>query len=190
MNLSAMPAVILTGGKSSRMGQPKHLIDVSGSPLWKRMVRKLQERFNTIAISCRADQVSDFKGHTCIIDQWPDIGPMGGIASALTHFENTEAVFVVSCDLPFFDVRVVDLLFEHHDRAQIACCAKLASNDFPDPLVAIWNRNALAAIMHAIDRGDYSLQRLLRAHPFQTASVEDERWLFNANTPEDLEQLH
>lgn len=186
MQAKSIPAVILTGGESKRMGQPKHLIDLGDGPLWLTVLKKLEQRFATIAISCRPDQVNDFEGQVCVVDRWPDIGPMGGIASALMHFEHEPAVFVVSCDLPFFDARMADTLFEHYEPADMACCAKLATNDFPDPLVAIWNRSALAPMMEAIDNKDYSLQQLLRAQSYRTVLVEDEQWLLNTNTPEDL----
>lgn len=182
------PALLLTGGQSKRMGHPKHLMDLGEGPLWKVLMDRLQTRFETVAVSKRAEQAGDFHGNLCIPDRWPDIGPMGGIASGLTFFPHVDRLFVLSCDLPFFEVGVLDLLLAQHTAEGIARCAQRASSDFPEPLVALWNRTALPALHKAIQSKDYSLQRLLRSQPHTTVVLEHEQWLFNANTPKDLKQ--
>lgn len=179
------PAVILTGGLSTRMGRDKFLIDYGRGVQWRFMYEGLQTVFGEVYISCREDQFHHFPGGACIADLWTDIGPMGAIASILEQLPESESVFVVACDLPFFEPAAATAVAAKNDPARLACCAKTAANDFPDPLAAVWNRCALAPLKRAIAAKEYSLQKLLRQHPHNTVEVVDERWLFNANTEEE-----
>lgn len=183
-----IPAVVLVGGKSSRMGTEKHLLDYGQGPQWKRMYGLLKEGFNEVYISCREDQARTFDFLPCVLDQWENIGPMGAITSSLLRLPEAHAVFVVSCDLPFFQLKLADLLIGANDITKIACCSKLKKNDFPDPLVAVWNRAALLHLKEAVSAENYSLQKLLKQHPHHVVETDREEWLFNANTKADYEK--
>jgi len=187
--LHHIPAIVLTGGRSTRMGNDKFLLDYGRGPQWRVMLDLLQQHFREVYISCRPDQVGHFAGQPCVTDRWTDIGPMAGIASALRQLSDAPAVFVVGCDLPFFDPALADMLVAQNDSSGIACCARVVLNEFPEPLVAVWNRCALEPMEKAIAQKEYSLQRLLKQHSYREVNVTNERWLFNANTPGDIMRM-
>lgn len=180
-----IPAIILTGGRSTRMGRDKFLVDYGRGVQWKFMYVQLQTAFREVYISCREDQRNHFAGAACIADLWTGIGPMGAIASVLEQLPQSKSAFIVACDLPFFEPALATMIAMKNDPAVLACCAKAPTNDFPDPLVAVWNRCALDPLKMAIAAGEYSLQKLLRQHPHNTVEITNERWLFNANTEEE-----
>src|SRR5438034_11030300 len=89
-----MPAIevsgfVLAGGKSTRMGQDKALLDWHGQTLLNHMVNLLR---------AVADQVH-VVGRDHLPDHWPGLGPLSGIATGL-ETGLTDANLFVAVDLP------------------------------------------------------------------------------------------
>lgn len=185
----SIPAVIMAGGKSSRMGSDKFMLDYGMGPQWKVLAEKLRDHFGEIYVSCREDQRVYFEDLPCIPDLWENTGPIGGITSSLVQIPSCDSILVIGCDLPFFDTRLADRLVAQNDLRAIACCAQLASRDFPEPLTALWNRCALPLLQEALAQENYSLQKLLKTHPHVTVNISEEHWLFNVNTKEDYQRV-
>lgn len=94
-------ATILAGGKSSRMQREKALLEVEGQTLIARTATILRPLFSEIVVVTSKAEVAAAAGLAAIPDQYPDCGPLGGIHSALKHFEQT--TFVVACDMPYLN---------------------------------------------------------------------------------------
>ena len=74
-------AVLLAGGKSSRMGRDKALLEIDGEPLWRRQLATLR------ALEPEQLMVSGpprGEGET-VADEIEDAGPLGGVAAALPN---------------------------------------------------------------------------------------------------------
>ncbi|MEZ4722810.1 MAG: molybdenum cofactor guanylyltransferase [Flavobacteriales bacterium] len=181
---SSVPAVILCGGLSSRMGQPKHLLDLGSGPVWKMMLNELEKSFDSIYISCREDQLHDFVNQNVIIDRFESIGPMGGIISVFQKIA-LESIFFIGCDLPFFRIDMARELISANHLNLFATCASGEGSDYPEPIIAVWNKCALGSLLEAVSNEDYSLVRLLRKHDYYSIEY-PEHYLQNLNTPEDL----
>ncbi|MEX0968681.1 MAG: molybdenum cofactor guanylyltransferase [Bacteroidia bacterium] len=180
----SMPAILLSGGKSSRMGADKNLLDYGKGAQWQVMHSRLSRQFGQVWISCRQDQTRIFEGiENLIIDPWDGIGPMAGIAGSMQRLR-TASAFFVSCDLPFYDDALPEALITANDEQFIACCAKAPGAGHPEPLIAVWNENALPHLLSAIETKEYSLQKVLKANPHKTVEVAH-RLIFNANTNEE-----
>src|SRR5258705_13766374 len=81
MNFSA---VILAGGKSSRMGRDKAWLEAGGQSLLARQIGLVRELGAAeVFISGRAD--ADYSEFGCRVlqDKFPDAGPLAGIERAL-----------------------------------------------------------------------------------------------------------
>lgn len=112
-------AVILCGGKSSRMGRPKALLPFDGEPLIVHLVRRLSHRFSDIVIVRAPDQPLPRLPATIVSDEIAHQGPVGGLYYGLRGVE-TEAALVTSCDAAFLQLPVVDYLIgqlDHEDAA-------------------------------------------------------------------------
>src|SRR5262245_60126217 len=93
-------AVLLAGGKSSRMGQDKAELMIDGEPLWRRQVAILQAAgANEILISGRLDGPYADSGLPIIEDAESEMGPIGGIATTIAMARHPLAL-VLAIDLP------------------------------------------------------------------------------------------
>ena len=96
MNFSA---VILAGGKSSRMGRDKAFLEFEGTPLLARQVKLAREAgAREIFVSGRAN--TDYAAFSCpvLLDDFPDAGPLAGMERALG-----------ACAMPMLLVLAVDM---------------------------------------------------------------------------------
>jgi len=179
--------LILCGGYSTRMQQPKHQIRLGCKMLWVILSEKAIKAGFQPVISCRSDQVKDFKNARTIVDAYSDIGPMGGV---LSSFESTnkDSILVLSCDVPNINTETLIKLWDENNPTLIATCAKANTSEFPEPLVAVWNRSALRPLLGAQSDGDYSLMKTLNSHPITKMTVESNE-LANLNTIDDLKSI-
>lgn len=77
-------AVILAGGKSTRMGQDKAFLEFSGQPLLARQI-SLVRKIGASEIFISGREGVDYSALNCPVleDQFPNAGPLAGMASAL-----------------------------------------------------------------------------------------------------------
>ena len=163
-------AVILAGGKSSRMGRDKSRIRLGRRTL----------------LGCARVAVADagLKPRVVAADLKPGLGPLGGIATALRSAQHSRVLFV-GCDMPFLSGELInEFLGAVADGAGPMFTLQQRGFGFPFVL----SRTDLALVEEQIARGVLSLQRLakrLKARCWRLAE-ERERELFNLNTPADL----
>ncbi|AFL52683.1 molybdopterin-guanine dinucleotide biosynthesis protein A [Sinorhizobium fredii] len=104
------PAVILAGGRSSRMGRPKAAVVLGGQTMLARVVERLSPQAASIAVNLNSDPgIALPSGHPVIADTMSGLpGPLAGVLAALQHARKVapEAshVLTVPIDTPFFPV--------------------------------------------------------------------------------------
>lgn len=184
---SKKPVVILVGGHSLRMGMPKHLLEYQGKPAWKRMVECAEKFSDHVSISCRSDQLDDFKSVSMIEDRYDDIGPMGGILSSFEAL-NAEQIVFLSCDVPLLEENSIKALLEAIDQSKLANCLMGRHSDLPEPILACWNKRAIPILKAAVQSKSYSIMKCLKTHGYKSIIVSDEE-LTNVNTKEDYERI-
>ena len=93
--------LVLSGGRSRRMGRDKALLEYAGETQLERAVRLLEEHLERVFVSVRADQVEDPERARFeqVVDRYTDLGPAAGILSALEAHPDV-AWLVLACDLP------------------------------------------------------------------------------------------
>ena len=93
-------AVLLAGGKSSRMGRDKSTLIVDGQPLWRRQLAVLRATGAAeVFISGIVDGPYAGAGMEIVEDTRSESGPLGGIASALRRC-GEEWLLVLAVDMP------------------------------------------------------------------------------------------
>jgi molybdenum cofactor guanylyltransferase len=93
-------AVILAGGKSSRMGRDKAFMQVSGETLLARQIRIVREAgADEVFVSGRAGTDYSMFGCPVLTDDFPDTGPLAGIERALVAARHN-LILVLAVDLP------------------------------------------------------------------------------------------
>jgi molybdopterin-guanine dinucleotide biosynthesis protein A len=107
VSLTNIGAAILAGGKSTRYnGTNKALLKISDETILERNIAILSPLFKEIHII--SNRPEDFTHYNLPVfaDMYKDIGPLGGIFTAL-HHTDCEAAFVFSCDMPFLSSEVI-----------------------------------------------------------------------------------
>lgn len=181
-----LEAVLLTGGASRRMGQDKASLVVHGEPLADRMVRILTEANIPVTVLGR----QPVEGASFLEDAEDYAGPL----SALSRFQpQAPLVLVLSCDMPLFDMRIVDLLI---DSLGSADAAVPVVGTYRQPLAALYHRSTFEQISSTMVLRGRSMMAWLKS--MKVAEVDEQqiissgldlRCLMGVNTSEELATL-
>ncbi len=101
--------VILSGGRSSRMGTNKALIKIDNRTIIERVFDIMKDVFDEIIISTNEPELYDFIDAEKVTDKFPGFGPLAGIHSAISSTQ-AKKIFVTSCDLPFINPSLINFL--------------------------------------------------------------------------------
>lgn len=197
-----LKALVLTGGKSQRMGQDKSRLEYHGRPHWQYLRALLQTAgVQQVFFSCRAEQAEFFSPEPVITDSFLDLGPLGAILSAFRHDPNA-AWLVLACDLPLIDAATIRFLQENRRPAAPATAFRQAPppagwNDtngsqdagFPEPLIAIWEPKSYLTLLQFLAQGVSCPRKVLINSPAHLLDAPDPDALLNVNTPEERERV-
>ncbi len=182
--------LVLAGGKSSRMGQDKALIDYHGAPHAKHLLETLDNMGIKSFLSCREDQ-TDRKGLESlpkITDRFLDFGPLGGILSAMSHHPD-KAWIVIACDLPYIsNDKIADLISARDSSKHATAFFNQERKQF-EPLFAIYEPQIYANMLNFLGQGMTCPQKVLFNTPVKRLSLETQSFLINVNTPEERLQV-
>lgn len=181
--------LVLAGGKSTRMGHDKSVIDWHGKEQKYYLADLLKQHCDEVFISCREDQVRDIDGsYKTIADKFTDAGPSTGILSALSQDEHA-AWIVIACDLPLIDEQTLNNLIVQRAIDKVATTYKSPHDGLPEPLITIWEPKSKEVLLSFKEKG-YSCPRkaLINSDTKIIESANPEA-LINANTPEDAKHV-
>jgi len=102
-------AIILAGGKSSRMGSDKALLQIGGRTVIEGVVGLLQSLFPEILLSVNSPLAYEFLHLPLVQDVYRSAGPLAGIHAALRESAN-EKNLIISCDLPLMSREMIDVV--------------------------------------------------------------------------------
>jgi len=194
-----MPAkpqgVILTGGRSSRMGaQRKPLVQLNGAPMLSHVIRRLQPQVAQVLLSCEPDDQA-LAGFDCplIQDAVPrHRGPLAGLYSALLYLNERQlddGLMLCPCDAPFIPTALVEQLQLAAHKAA-GSVAVVSYDGVLQPTFSLWKLAHLPAIKAAVlGRGQGGLRHMLYDLPHTVVEwpVAEPPPFYNINTPEQLE---
>lgn len=177
-------AYILTGGQSRRLNLDKSLVKLNSKTLTEIIHQKLSLLFNNISIVGKENHFPDF---TFIQDCKPVQCPLNGIVTALEHTKN-DWIFVIACDLPLVNTNSINNIYDSIDSNTQVVLPKI-NNNF-QPLCAFYHKNVLKIFNAAINKGDYSLMKLLNQSEILKIAIpfDDDGQFLNINYPEDLQK--
>ncbi len=194
---SELTAIVLAGGKSSRMGQDKALIPIQGVPLLQRVYAIAQCCADTVyVVTPWPERYQNLLLPNCqFIREVPSEetgqkplphGPLVGFSQGLAQVK-TDWVLLLACDLPRLRVEVLQDWVTRLDQVGDEAIAALA--DHPkgwEPLCGFYRRCCLPQLLEFINQGGRSFQQWLGQNPVEVLPLPESEMLFNCNTPEDL----
>lgn len=156
--------LILCGGKSSRMGHDKALIEYHGCAQYLY----LYQLFNTLEIpaflSCNSRQNYISPPDIPIIydgQQYINAGPMSGLLSAFNQHPDS-AYFIMGCDYPLITATAMFKLLYHRDNLHEAVCFHNPVTNYDEPVLAIYEAKCLPALLDYYKKGNTSLKHFLK----------------------------
>ena len=147
--------IVLAGGRSKRMGKPKAFLDFDGTPLLRRIVDRIKCSVSKTYVVISSDESEkDYQeilpdDVLIIHDLFKGQAPLIGIYSGLKAVTSKNA-FITSCDTPFVNSKVVDLLFDEIRGFDIAI--PKWPNGLLEPLHAVYSvRKTVNATIQALE---------------------------------------
>jgi len=166
--------VVLAGGRSTRMGCDKALLDWYGRPLLERQLDALRAAgVDELRIS------GDRPGYRGIADVQPGLGPLGGLAGVAEAVAGDADLLVIPVDMPLLGAALLHRLRTEQPRARGLRCA---GHVLPMRLcLDAESRALLAALLHEREPRGRSLRALQQAvdcaeialDPDETAQLAD-----------------
>lgn len=188
--------VILCGGRSLRMGQPKAWLPVGGEPMLARVARILGEVVSPVmAVAAPGQELPPLPPATELAhDAHESHGPLEGLAAGLAALAGrADAAFVTGCDFPLLAPAFVRLLISLLDNAP-ACVPSVGG--YVQPLAGVYRVDLLPTVRQLLAEDRRSLHGLLavvpaRVVPARELVAADPQLdsLRNVNTPADYEAV-
>jgi len=182
--------IILSGGKSSRLGEEKGLALFHGKPLVTYAIGILKPVCGNLVISANNYQKEYAKyGFNVVEDQIRDIGPMGGLFSCLRR-SKTRFNIVISCDTPFVNSGLFEYLLDHIKNFQAV--VPVHNDGLIEPLCAVYATNVIWSLQQAIEKGNFKLMDFLneinhkKVDIHKNLSFYSDDLFVNINTKNDL----
>lgn len=151
-------ALILAGGKSSRMGRCKALLPLEGRTFLQRLTGAL-DGFPHLYLSANDPALARGFPGTAVADRYTGAGPLAGLHAALSA-SRWPYLFCVPCDLPLLPASLAQPML---DAFPEGCDALVCvdSTGRRHPLCGIYARTALPALEAQLAAGEFRVQGLL-----------------------------
>ena len=191
-NQNKLAILILIGGKSTRFGIEKAVINVLGKPLILHQIETLSEIDEDIFLVAHSNQQIyeyrdkiDFpKEINFIVDDREFFKhkniykPMLGIYSGFKQLKkhNFERAFVLSCDMPLIKAEVIKFMIKQSDTFD--CCIPRWKNGFLEPFFAIY----------PVEKGFERAKQILLKENYGLLKLIDNQWKINYVSVEQLIQ--
>jgi molybdopterin-guanine dinucleotide biosynthesis protein A len=189
MDPRTISGIILTGGRSTRMGNDKATLELSGVPMWRHVASVLQPFVDRILLVGAIDDLMADPPITIVPDNPPGLGPLGGLATGLEKSGKTHHL-VVATDYPLIRPDLLDLLLRR-SPGRMAVCGQ--SGQLLEPLIGYYHSSCAPVARAMLAEGEVRTYRLIeRVTSYVLSDSEYERAdpgrlsQINVNTPADL----
>jgi molybdopterin-guanine dinucleotide biosynthesis protein A len=181
--------IILSGGKSIRMGENKAFIEIEGIPIINRIFTLFQGLFQEIIIVTSEKEQFINLDAKIYSDLFPNRGVLAGLYTGL-FFSSFMYSFCVACDMPFLKESVIKYLIKNIQNNDVIVPR---TKEGLQPLHGIYSKNCLGPIKNIIEQGKYKITDF---YPMVEIKIIDEVELYsldptresfiNVNTQEEL----
>jgi len=171
-----MKPYVLAGGKSSRMGRDKAILELEGKTLlgraveMLRSVKELRSSSGGVEVTICGEREALEGADRAIVDRYPSCGPLGGIEAALNNLVTrgeADWAFFIPVDMPLLTAAWIGQLLTVWTTEALAnkkvkaCLVELDGR--PQPLVSLVHRSVLGPVREALDSGRYKVVPVLQS---------------------------
>jgi molybdopterin-guanine dinucleotide biosynthesis protein A len=184
--------IILSGGKSSRMGKNKSLLTLGDKKVIEHIHDEMKSCTDDIVVVANEPSAYTFLAKEIISDRIPGKGPLAGLEAAFYH-KKADAYIVSACDTPLIKREVYKHLVSslHNYEAAVP-----VFNDQTHPLSGVYRRSVLQAVRQQLDKDELRVKSFFKnihvnyVDNFGKISNKVlQQHFFNMNTPSDYEEV-
>ena len=192
--MTKIAVLVLAGGKSSRMGSDKALLEIEGKSLLQRAIEVGASLTSEVyVLTAWPDRYRSTLTQKCqfLVESNPGSGPLVALTQGLTEIA-AEWILLLACDLPLLEVEIVQNWADRLTNVPPSTFAVVPyQTERWEPLCGFYHRASLSSLQSFIESGGRSFQAWLSeiaAIPLAVGEAEAVM-LSNCNTPEEFEQL-
>lgn len=199
---ASLAVIILAGGRSTRMGRDKAMIEIDGVPLIRRIY--------DVVVSCQMPEmmVGDDRrsppqvyvltpwidryqsilpvGCNFLLEQQPDLGPISAFAQGLTAI-TASWILLIACDLPNLSTSIIQAGIDRLPSISAQSIAYLPKHEKGwEPLCGFYRHICHHSAIEYINAGGKSFQNWLKTQIVTEFVIADPTYLANCNTPTEL----
>jgi molybdopterin-guanine dinucleotide biosynthesis protein A len=189
---AAFAAIVLAGGRSTRLGRDKASEPLLGRPLLQHVIDRVAPLVGEIVVvRAPGQQLPQIRAGVPIEvadDAYPGSGPLGGIFTGLLAARAARCL-AVACDMPLLSPPLLAELL----RRSAGCDVVMPVLEYPEPLHAVYARSCADAMRARLDAGQLKITGFLGAvnvcyvREAECRAIDpDLRSFVNANTEEEL----
>jgi molybdopterin-guanine dinucleotide biosynthesis protein A len=134
--------IILSGGKSTRMGHNKSFLKIGDSYIIERITHLMKSVFSKVILITNEPELYEFLEVEIYTDIYKNIGPIAGIHSGLVN-SKTDRNFIISCDIPLMNKELISSIIEYPSDALITVPK---ADGFIQQLCGIYSKKLLPVI--------------------------------------------
>ena len=187
-------AVILCGGKSSRMGFDKQLLTIDKTRLIEKVIARLRKEFEEIIIVTNKPEYYEPFQVKLVSDKYLGMGPLAGIHAALIEAQS-EFVYFIACDMPNINLEYIKHMKSRLVNSDAQACVTRIGQ-WIEPLNSFFSKKALGQIEEDLLSKKGSVYYLLKKIKCLYIDEKDARehspdWsmFLNLNTREELDDF-
>jgi molybdenum cofactor guanylyltransferase len=155
-----MPAAVLAGGASSRMGRPKAALPYGAGTLLEFQTRRLSETFEDVLVVVKEMPAFAAGPARIVLDRAAERAAIHGLTRALE--EARDRIFVLAVDLPALTPAVARRIAERSLATEALAVVPRADGRL-QPLAAVWRKASLPEVERRAAEGNRSLRDLAAA---------------------------
>ncbi len=187
-------AIILAGGKSSRMGFDKQFIKIRDTYLIDIIINNLTMVFEKIIIVSNIKPIHKNSSVLIVEDELKNLGPLGGIHAGLKHSKSMYS-YVTACDMPYINIKYIKYILRILEQSNEKDALITKFGEWIEPFNAFYCKDIAMHIENHIDSGQRSIFSLV--NKLNVEYIEEKiarcfspNWTMfrNLNTKDDLMQ--
>lgn len=183
-------ACLLIGGRSSRMGRPKHLLTGINGRTWVENTVDLLQPFTREIVLSGQGEVPESLAALPRIPDIPGVqGPLTGILAAM-RWRPDSCWLLLACDMPYISAESLEWLIAGRSPDSFGTVPRLQEDGFVEPLLALYEPQAKEYFEELCSAGILRISMVARRSKIATPVIPPSlrgAWR-NINTPDELSQ--